>query len=79
MVLSGFSCAGVLESDTKNREQVAELRNEKIDQFKQSEQDNFKQETERQNVAPEKPVRASIVKANAQCNNLPKLASNLRV
>ncbi|ENN73114.1 hypothetical protein HUJ04_008684 [Dendroctonus ponderosae] len=67
------------ESDTKNREQEAELRNEKIDQFKQSERDNFKQETERQNVAPEKPVRASILKANAQCNNLPKLASNLRV
>lgn len=53
------------EKETKNRDQQSELRNEKIDQIKKMEQDSFKHETEKQNVAPEKPVRASILKANA--------------
>ncbi|CAG9769875.1 unnamed protein product [Ceutorhynchus assimilis] len=54
------------EKETKKRDQETETRNEKIDQFKKTEHDNFKQETEKQNVAPEKPVRASILKSSAQ-------------
>lgn len=54
------------EKETKKRDQQSEIRNEKIDKIKKFEGDSFKHETETHNVAPEKPVRASILKANAQ-------------
>lgn len=46
------------ETDTKKREQETESRNERIDQIKQE-----ARESEKLNVAPEKPVRNSILKA----------------
>lgn len=46
------------ETETKKREQETESRHERIDQIKQE-----ARETEKLNVAPEKPVRNSILKA----------------
>lgn len=58
----------IAEIETKKREQEAELRYEKIDQIKRKEQESLKNETEK-HVAPQKPARASILKAQTNIDN----------
>ncbi|XP_030766037.1 drebrin-like protein [Sitophilus oryzae] len=66
------------EIETKKRDHESELRNEKIDQIKKIEQESTKQETEK-HTAPEKPVRASILKAqsNFENNSNPTISKSL--
>ncbi|XP_066250415.1 drebrin-like protein [Euwallacea similis] len=58
------------ETETKKRDQETESRNERIDLIKKTEQ-----ETEKLSIAPEKPVRNSIMKAQNHVAKSPNLPS----